>query len=144
MSLVPAFWDTSALIPLCVTQPQSPFAEALYARYSIIAWWATEVEIRSGLTRLLRMGSIPQSQFLAGKQLAQTLVRSWHSVQASNPITAEACSLLELHSLRAGDALQLGAALEAFTQKPQGQVFITSDQRLADAARLTGFAVEFF
>ena len=90
MSLVPAFWDTSALIPLCVTQPQSPFAEALYARYSIIAWWATEVEIRSGLTRLLRMGSIPQSQFLAGKQLAQTLVRSWHSVQASNPITAEA------------------------------------------------------
>jgi predicted nucleic acid-binding protein len=89
------------------------------------------------------MGVIPQGQFLAAKQLAQSLVQSWHPVNASNRITGEACSSLELHPLSAADALQLAAALEAFEHKTQSHVFITADQRLADAARLTGFAVEF-
>jgi predicted nucleic acid-binding protein len=138
-----AFWDTSALIPLCIVQPQSPRAEVLYAQYGIVAWWATEVEIRSGLTRLRRMGSIPPKQFLAGKRLAEQLIRDWLPVHESPSIVPSACRLLELHPLRAADALQMAAALEACEHNPLGFAFITADQRLADAARQTGFSVEF-
>jgi predicted nucleic acid-binding protein len=51
--------------------------------------------------------------------------------------------LLELYPLRAADALQLAAALDYFEKSPKGNVFITADQRLADAARQSGFSVEF-
>jgi predicted nucleic acid-binding protein len=138
-----AFWDTSALIPLCITQPQSPRAEIFYAQYGIVAWWATEVEICSGLTRLRRMGSIPPEQFLAGNRLAEQLNRGWLPIHESASIAPNACRLLELHPLRAADALQLAAALEACEHNPLGFALITADQRLADAARQTGFSVEF-
>jgi len=115
----------------------------LYSQCGIVAWWATEVEIRSGLTRLRRMGSIPPRQFLDGKRLAEKLIRDWLSIHESANIAPNACRLLELHPLRAADALQLAAALEACEHSPLGFAFITADQRLADAARQTGFLVEF-
>jgi uncharacterized protein len=142
MSLPTAYWDSSALIPLCVSQPQSSKARSLYGSYSIVAWWATEVEIISGLTRLERMGQISHDRFLVGKRLARDLVQRWYCVGSRN-IAADACSLLELYPLRAADALQLAAALEAFSHKPQGAIFVTADQRLADAAGGSGFSVEF-
>ena len=43
----------------------------------------------------------------------------------------------------AADALQLAAALEACEQEPHGYVFVTADQRLAQAARQIGFSGEF-
>jgi predicted nucleic acid-binding protein len=51
--------------------------------------------------------------------------------------------LLELYPLRAADALQLAAALDYFEDSPRGNVFIAADQRLADAARQSGFSVEY-
>ena len=143
MSLPFAFWDSSALIPLCVTQPQSQSSKALFRKYSIAVWWATEVEIQSGLTRLERMGNIPHSQCLSSKRLAANLVSGWLSVHESTAITSDACSLLEVYPLSAADALQLAAALEVCAHKPHGYVFVTGDQRLADAARQAGFTVEF-
>jgi len=142
MSLKDAYWDSSALVPLCISQPQSAKARVFYDRYRIVAWWATQVEIISGLTRLERMGQISHDQFLVGKQLAWDLIQSWYSV-GSLGIATEACTLLELYPLRAADALQLAAALEVCAHRPRGSVFITADQRLADAARRAGFTVEF-
>lgn len=142
MTLPFAFWDTSALIPLCVSQPQTGSARVLYPKYRIVVWWATEVEIWSGLSRLDRTTKITQTQFARGKQLARDLIRDWIAVHESAGIASDACALVASHPLRAADALQLAAALEACEHKPQGYVFITADQRLADAARLTGFSVE--
>ena len=50
--------------------------------------------------------------------------------------------ILEKYSLRADDALQLAAALEWCEGEPSGQVFLTADRRLADAAKLAGFTLE--
>jgi uncharacterized protein len=88
------------------------------------------------------MGGITQSQMLAGQRLARDLARDWISVHESPSITEDACLLLEHYPLRAADALQLAAALEACEHRPQGYVFITADQRLADAACLREFSVE--
>ena len=89
------------------------------------------------------MGGLTQSQFLAGQRIARELMQDWIAIHESPGITSDACSLLELHPLSAADALQLAAALETCDHKPQGYVFVTGDQRLAEAARLTGFSVEF-
>ena len=50
-----AFWDASALVPLCVGQTTTPRAIALYKSYEAVIWWATPVEIASALARLMRM-----------------------------------------------------------------------------------------
>jgi uncharacterized protein len=143
MSLPDAFWDSSALIPLCVFQIQSARAKVFFKSFGIVVWWATPVEIVSGLTRLQRMREIDHDEFLLGMGRAQGLANVWDSLASTSSTVPDACSLLELHPLRAADALQLAMALEACEHKPQGYVFITADQRLADAARLTGFTVEF-
>lgn len=143
MSLPFAFWDSSALIPLCVRQKQTKPASVLYTGYGIAVWWATPVEIMSGLTRLERMSEIGHDQFLAGKQRENSLAQVWDAVGPSTTILARACSLLELYPLHAADALQLAAALDYFEHSPRGKVFITADRRLADAALGSGFSVEF-
>jgi hypothetical protein len=137
-----AFWDSSALIPLCVAQPHTEKARFIYDCYDIVAWWATQVEIASGLNRLVRTGEIDQDRFVAGKRIAREIVRDWHSVGLTGSIAVEACSLLELHPLRAADAIQLAAALEWCEGKPQGNVFLTFDRRLREAAGLVGFSLE--
>lgn len=137
-----AFWDSSALIPLCVSQPQTTKARLLYERYGIVAWWATQVEMMSGLTRLERMGQITHDRFLLGKQIAMEIVRGWIPVGSNKRIAVDACSLLELYPLRAADALQLAAALESCEGKTKGKVFLTFDKRLREAAELAGFTLE--
>jgi predicted nucleic acid-binding protein len=137
-----AFWDASALIPLCVQQKQTAQARELYLSYRIAVWWATPVEIISGLSRLERMNELGPGLFLEGKRRSQALAKIWDSVSPSTIIGEQACSLLELYPLRAADALQLAAALEYFEKKPDGHLFITADQRLADAAHRSGFSVE--
>ena len=52
---ISAFWDTSALVPLCVRQGITPQAIALYKLHDLVIWWATPVEIASALARLVRM-----------------------------------------------------------------------------------------
>jgi predicted nucleic acid-binding protein len=143
MTLPVAFWDSTALVLLCIPQAQTSAATALYDRYGVVAWWATQVEMMSELTQLEKMGQISRDQFLNGKRMAQDIARGWISAGSSASVAAEACSLLELYPLRASNALQLSVALEACEHKPQGYVFVTADQRLAEAARRSGFAVEY-
>jgi predicted nucleic acid-binding protein len=142
MSLPIAFWDSSALIPLCVEQEQTEKATALFANYAVTVWWSTQVEIISGLTRLLRMEEIGQDELLSGKQVAQTIAATWARINPSARIEAQACSLLEMHPLSAADSLQLAAALEWCEGKPSGNVFLAFDKRLREAAGLAGFTLE--
>ena len=96
----------------------------------------------SGLTRLDRSGHMGHQQFLTGKQIAQEIAQAWVSVRSTGTTAAAACSLLDLHPLRAADALQLAAALEWCEGKPLGNVFLTFDKRLREAAGSTGFTLE--
>jgi predicted nucleic acid-binding protein len=142
MSLPIAFWDSSALLPLCVEQKQTGKSTALFAIYGIAVWWSTPVEIFSGLTRLMRMGQIGPHELRSGKRVALTIAATWVATQPSARIAADACSLLEVHPLSAADALQLAAALEWCEGKPNGNVFLTFDRRLAAVAASAGFRLE--
>ena len=134
-----AFWDASALVPLCVGQSATPRAIALYKTYEAVVWWATPVEIASALARLVRMQQIDVTDCAKARRLAASLADAWFVIQPSDALRAKAAQLVDRYDLRAADALQLAAALEWCRDVPQGRVFLTADQKLRDAAVLAGF-----
>ncbi len=136
---VRAFWDSSALVPLCVRQSLTPSAVDLYKRYDVVVWWATAVEIASALARLRRMGQLDPSQWQKAQELALDLSNFWSVIQPSDALRSTATELVTLYDLRAADSLQLAAALEWCDHNPQRRIFLTADEKLRDAALLSGF-----
>ena len=134
-----AFWDASALVPLCVGQTTTPRAIVLYKSYEVVIWWTTPVEIASALARLVRMKQLDSGGWAKARQLAGALAEAWFVIQPSDALRAKATQLVDRYDLRAADALQLAAALEWCQDIPQGRVFLTADQKLREAAVLTGF-----
>ncbi len=136
---VPAFWDTSALVPLCVRQGITPRAITLYKTHDAVVWWATPVEIASALARLLRMEQLDSNDWNKARKLAKRLADSWSVIQPSGTVRARAIDLVDRYDLRSADSFQLAAALEWCEEAPQGRIFLTADERLREAALLSGF-----
>ena|ERR1017187_7931622 len=136
---IPAFWDTSALVPLCVRQGITPRAIALYKIHDAAVWWAAPVEIASALARLVRMKQLDSDDWTKARKLAKRLADSWSVIQPSDVLRAKSIQLVERYDLRAADSFQLAAALEWCENAPQGRVFLTTDQKLREAALLNGF-----
>ena len=134
-----AFWDASALVPLCVREARSTRALSLHKQYELVVWWATPVEIASALARLLRMRLLSLADWTRASKTAAVLAQAWTVVLPSNSVRARAQQMVEKYDLRAADAFQLAAALEWCESSPQGRVLLTSDDRLLQAALLTSF-----
>jgi hypothetical protein len=65
----------------------------------------------------------------------------WDEIEPTESIRRTARRLLRTHPLRAADALQLAAALNAAGDDPASLDVVTLDYRLVDAARREGFRV---
>jgi predicted nucleic acid-binding protein len=137
-----AFWDASALVPLCVRQGITPRAVALYKTCDPVVWWATPVEIASALARLVRMNQLNTHDWAKAAKLAGALAGSWSVVQPSDALRATSMQLVDHYDLRAADSFQLAAALEWCEYNTQGRIFLTTDQKLREAALLNGFDVK--
>lgn len=135
------FWDSSAIFPLLLDEPGSRGVEELYGSDpQQTVWCLTEVELTSALTRRLRQGMTSEDAGKARERL-QTLVERWEEVSALQSVRVRALRLLEIHTLRAADALQLAAALVFCSEQTEGLSFVCLDDRLADAARRERFPV---
>lgn len=134
-----AFWDTSALVPLCVQEARTAHAQSLHKQYEIVVWWATPVEIASALARLLRMKLLSPRELRQAHNTASVFAQAWTVVAPTNAVRTKAQQIVEQYDLRAADAFQLAAALEWCTDVPQGRKFFTADDRLFQAALLCGF-----
>jgi len=134
-----AFWDTSALVPLCVRESTSAQLKILYESCAPTIWWATPVEISSALARLLKTMQIDVQEWRSARNVIPRLANLWFVIQPSDNLRLEASELVEAYDLRAGDAFQLSAALQWCEQKPAGRMFISTDERLRDAALICGF-----
>jgi predicted nucleic acid-binding protein len=134
-----AFWDSSALVPLCVRQSMTPNAVARFKVHDLVVWWAAPVEIAGALARLLRMKQINPPDWAKARKLANILSDSWSVIQPSNPLRTRALQIVDMYDLRAAGSFQLAAALDWCEGAPQGRVFLTIDKRLRDAALLSGF-----
>jgi uncharacterized protein len=141
MSAMPGFWDASALVPLCVPFNDRQNNRRLLHQHAPVVWWGSDIEIRSALCRLTREKLLTGHQYSAALQRLSILRKGWREIQPTNRLRDIAGVLLELHTLRAADALQLAAALVWCNQKPKNRAFLCSDARLQEAARREGFDI---
>jgi len=138
----PAFWDTSAIVPLCCWQPKTQAANHAYRLFPKMAvWWATGVECCSALNRLEREQQLTAREKQQSLGALEKYRALWAEVAPLNVVRDTAEQLLGRHGLRAADALQLAAALVWCNAHPKGKTFIGGDGKLLDAAEKEGFTV---
>lgn len=136
------FWDTSALVPLLLKESTASPAETLLREDPDPAlWWGSAVECTSALTRNMREGRLSEEGFQMCLAVLQALRAVGLKVGPSDELRGRAMRLLTAHPLRAGDALQLAAAVIWCRGNPAGFGFVCFDQRLREAAQREGFEV---
>ena len=137
-----AFWDTSAVVPLCCRQTLSAPARQLARRYGrMVVWWSTRVEAYGALARLRREGALTANGFQQTIARLSALSRAWLEILPLESVRDQAEELLGRQAIRSADALQLAAAFVWCQGRPQRRVFVCFDQRLARAASQIGFEV---
>ena len=135
------YWDSSALVPLVVVEAASERRRVLLRRDpGIVTWWGSSSECASALNRLHRDGNLDSGELDQTLQ-RQDLAASWLELRPLERVRRRAMRLLRVHPLRAGDALQLAAALVAADEDPAELDVVASDARLSEAARREGFRV---
>ena len=136
------FWDSSAIIPLCVDEAPSVRVKRLAEEDSaLIVWWGTPIECYSALARRRREEMITSTDEELAQYALALLLEAWTEIEASRDVREAALRILRRHPLRAADSLQLAAALVWANWRPAGHEFICLDQRLRDAAHYEGFTL---
>jgi predicted nucleic acid-binding protein len=134
------YWDASVLVSLCVEEADTTAARSLAAG-GIVTWSLSAVEIASVIERRCRDGSLDDDGRAAARRALDELMAAWIEISALAPVRERALRLVATHAVRAADAMQLGAALVAVSDRPQGHEFVCADARLRDAAAREGFHV---
>jgi len=136
-----AFWDASALVPVCIQEAASRQARSHLRRFAPVVWWGSLVEIHSAICRLYRDKHISDPDKRGAVARLQLLSRAWREVLPGDQVRDLATQSLDKYSLRAADSLQLAASLVWCEQRPSRRTFICGDNRLALAADSAGFSV---
>jgi predicted nucleic acid-binding protein len=134
------YWDASALVALCVAEASTPAVRPL-ARVGIVTWSVSAVEIASAIERRAREGGLTDAERSAARAAVADLAAAWTEISALGPVRERAMRLVATHAIRAADAMQLGAALVAVSDRPAGHDFVCTDARLGIAAAREGFHV---
>jgi predicted nucleic acid-binding protein len=137
------YWDSSALVPLLLEEARTEDARRYQVEDpEVVTWWGSRIECRSAVYREVHTGRLPRGLAAQAEAVLERLSDSWYEVGCRDAVREAAERLLRTHPLRAGEALQLGAALVVAEYKPSSLPFVCFDERLGDAARLEGFGVK--
>ena len=136
-----AYWDASALIAMLAREPAAVRYRAKAREFGITTWWGTFVECAAAIARHARGGSAP-AQTAESYRLLEQLSREWLEIQPNERLRAAAVRAARNHNLRAGDALQIGAAIIASNLEPDTVRFLTEDSRLKQVAEREGFILD--
>jgi hypothetical protein len=136
------FWDTSAIVPLCVSEPATPEVRRVASEDAeLVVWWATRTECVSAFARRRREGRLAASAERQARRLLLALAAEWSEVLPSDPVRERAERLLGVHALRAADAFQLAAALLWSRGETRACTIVSFDERLRAAGEREGFAL---
>ncbi len=136
------FWDTSALVPLLILERGTPIvARWLRQDPVVIVWTLTRVELISALARHRREAPRDAAALIAAQHDLQEAWERWSEVTAVDVVRRQAERIVEIHPLKAADALQIGAALVAVQQNPALYEFVTLDEPQATTAEREGLRV---
>ena len=141
MSKQPAFWDPSALVPLCVHESTSRQAHTQLRKCLPVVWWGSLVEVHSAIARLHHLGQLTDTEEQKALSRLDLLNRGWREILPGDHVRELAARLLDALDLRAADSFQLAAALTWCQQRPAKRDFVCADQRLSRVAIATGFSV---
>jgi uncharacterized protein len=137
-----AFWDASAIVPLCCSQAATNRSRKLLRDAGrMVVWWGSLIEARSAFARLVRDGSLTEADRVRAVRLLVQLRLSWDEIQPSESVRAIAEELPDRYGVRSLDAMQLAAALVWCRERPTRRSFICFDERLSRAAAAAGFVV---
>jgi predicted nucleic acid-binding protein len=136
------FWDTSALVPLVVTERGTALAERLLGEDpGVVVWTLTRVELLSALARRGRAEPRAARRLAAARREILGAWPRWSEVTDVDSVRRHAERAVETHAIRAADALQIGAALVAADGEPGSLDFVTFDASQGEAAEREGFRV---
>ena len=137
-----AFWDSSAIVPLCCRQPMTIPANQIFRIFpKLIVWWSTKVECMSALARLEREQQLTIQEQQQAIWILEKHRSLWTEISPIEEVRKSAEELLSNHDIRAADSLQLAAALVWCSSHPKGKAFVGADHRLLNAAEKEGFNV---
>jgi predicted nucleic acid-binding protein len=137
-----AFWDASAIVPLCCSQPATASGRRLYRELKrMVVWWGTPLEARSAFARLARQGQVSVHEKARAVVRLTQLRTAWDEILPTERVRFLAEELPDAHGLRAADAAQLAAALVWCRERPRQRVLVCFDDRLRTAAAAVGFSV---
>jgi predicted nucleic acid-binding protein len=136
------FWDASAIVPFLVSEKEtSQCVKALHSDREAMVWTMSKVEVFSALCRRLREGSLREVVFASAKERMNEFFDMAFEIISVPKVKDRALRLLQVHPLRAADAMQLASVLVATQEDPSKMPIMSFDNRLIQAARLEGFAV---
>lgn len=136
------FWDTSAIVPLCVNEPATRIVrEITNADPALVVWWASRTECVSAFARRRREGHLDLTTERHAHDVLTLLAAAWAEIQPNDALRARAERLLGVHAIRSADAFQLAAALLWTQGDTRGHEFICFDERLRNAAAGEGFSI---
>jgi predicted nucleic acid-binding protein len=138
------FFDASALVKRYVREPESAQVRRLLRSADVAVSRLSEVEVVSALARLTRGRGISIAQRDRAVATFVSDLDAWYVVEVNRAVVATARRLLLQHPVRAGDAVQVAAALHL--QAGIGtalQAFVAFDHRVLEAARAEQLIVEF-
>jgi predicted nucleic acid-binding protein len=136
------FWDSSAIVPLVCAESASTTCRTWLRDDPVMLVWAlAATEVISAVSRKHREGALDRHRFATAKERLARLEHAWSEVTQYDAVRSRARRLLEVHPLRAADALHLAAALVATEERPAIVALVTFDDRLVQAAEREGFRV---
>lgn len=136
------YWDSSAIMPLVIREARTDQMAQRIREDSVVAtWWASSIECVSAIARREREGLLEAAGVAEALARLRAVANGWTEIPATPLVREQTTRLLRLHPLRAGDALQLGAAIVASDFQPSSLELVTLDARLAIAAEREGFVI---
>lgn len=135
MSLV--YLDTTALVKLCLPEPGSALAAALWDGADVVATSRfADAELRAAVAEAFRTGALPRAR--AALEEWDRLWAGLYVVEPAPAVLDEAASLVVRHEIGATAAVHLASAL---TLRADDLLVACWDEPLAAAARAEGVRV---
>src|SRR5258708_16506818 len=129
MSKQAAFWDASALVPLCVHEGTSRQAQSQLRRFMPVVWWGSPVEVHSAIARLHRLGKLKDAEKQGALSRLDLLSGGWREILSGVQVRDPAPRRLDASELPASDSLPLAHALTRIQPHPAKIYFFCPDHR---------------
>ena len=130
------FFDASALVKRYIDEDDSEQVRDWLKRHLVAVSRLSELEVTSALARRCREGDFTSADRDRALQMLRRDFESFFVVEITAEVLQRSRQLLAESPLRAGDSIQLAAALELRERLRFPTTFVAFDQRLLDAARV--------